>query len=246
MRYDIGRRPVNAQSGMGVRFTPNQLAEMHGSPQYSTSPQQQQQQQQPLNSSQPQPQVWCSCVGTWMILYLILVSTCLTLPLRWAAHYRTTQHWGRHGFDPVHYGFLLCYLKHNICLVKKTYWYRGPHSCNISLSLCHIYWTHTRPFKGPLSGTTRVSRYQKGKTSLDSTETRDSEWQWHQLGYKQVCTSLQTDNHASTPPLSFFTKFFTGRMPFLSPNRQHQSTEGSIYCTEEVGYQLVGFCEPST
>ena len=94
MRYDIGRRPVNAQSGMGVRFTPNQLAEMHGSPQYSTSPQQQ---QQPLNSSQPQPQVWCSCVGTWMILYLILVSTCLTLPLRWAAHYRTTQHWGLMG-----------------------------------------------------------------------------------------------------------------------------------------------------
>ena len=35
---------------------------------------------------------------------------------------------------------------------------------------------------GPLSGTTRVSRYQKGKTSLDFTEARDSEWQWHQLG----------------------------------------------------------------
>jgi len=48
-----------------------------------------------------------------------------------------------------------------------------------------------------------VSRYQKGKTNLDSTEARDSEWQWHQLGYMQVRTSLQTDNHASTPPLSF-------------------------------------------
>jgi len=34
----------------------------------------------------------------------------------------------------------------------------------------------------------------------------------------------QTDNHASTPPLSFFT----GRMPFLLPNQQHQSTEGKI------------------
>jgi len=32
---------------------------------------------------------------------------------------------------------------------------------------------------------------------------RDSEWQWHQLGCMQLCTSLQTDNHASTPPLSF-------------------------------------------
>jgi len=48
-----------------------------------------------------------------------------------------------------------------------------------------------------------VSRYQKGKTNLDFTEARDSEWQWHQLGHVQVCTSLQTDNQASTPPLSF-------------------------------------------
>jgi len=41
-----------------------------------------------------------------------------------------------------------------------------------------------------------VSRYQKGKTKLDFTEARDSEWQWHQLEHMQVCTSLQTDNHA--------------------------------------------------
>ena len=64
------------------------------------------------------------------------------------------------------------------------------------------YYTHT--FNGPLSGTTRVSRYQKGKTNLDFTEARDSEWQWHQLDHMQVCTSLQTDNHTSTPPLSFY------------------------------------------
>jgi len=43
---------------------------------------------------------------------------------------------------------------------------------------------------------------QKGKTNLDFTEARDSEWQWHQLGHMQVCTSLQTDNHTST------TQFF--------------------------------------
>ena len=65
------------------------------------------------------------------------------------------------------------------------------------------YLSHTHPFNGRLSGTTRVSRDQKGKTNLDFTEARDSEWQWHQLGHMQVCTSLQTDNHASTPPLSF-------------------------------------------
>jgi len=48
-----------------------------------------------------------------------------------------------------------------------------------------------------------VSQYQKVKTNLDFTEARDSEWQWYQLGRMQVCTSLQTDNYASTPPLSF-------------------------------------------
>jgi len=53
--------------------------------------------------------------------------------------------------------------------------------------------THTRPFNGPFSGTTQVSQYQKGKTNLDFTEARDSEWQWHQLGHMSVCTSLQTD-----------------------------------------------------
>jgi len=31
-----------------------------------------------------------------------------------------------------------------------------------------------------------------------------------------------THNHASTPPL----KFFTDRMPFLLPSQQRQSTEG--------------------
>ena len=77
-----------------------------------------------------------------------------------------------------------------------------------SSTTCRSSWsidihTYKHPFNGPLSGTIRVSRYRKGKTSQDFTEASDSEWQWHQLGHMQVCTSLQTDNHASTPPLSF-------------------------------------------
>jgi len=63
--------------------------------------------------------------------------------------------------------------------------------------------THTHPFNSPFSGTTQVSQYQIDKTNLDLTEARDSEWQWHQLGRMQICTSLQTDNHANTSPLSF-------------------------------------------
>jgi len=52
-------------------------------------------------------------------------------------------------------------------------------------------------FNGSFSGTTEVSRYQKGKTSLDFTGARDSEFQWHQLGHMQVCTSLQTTTPAT-------------------------------------------------
>jgi len=78
------------------------------------------------------------------------------------------------------------------------------------------------PFNGPLSGTTLVSWYQKGKTNLDFTKARGSEWQWYQVGHTQVYNSLQTDNHAHTPPLSFFS----GRMLFQPPNQQCQSIEG--------------------
>ena len=64
---------------------------------------------------------------------------------------------------------------------------------------------------------------QKGKTNLDFTEARDSGWQWHQLGHMQICTSLRTDTPAPT------IQIFTGRMPFLPPNQQRQSTEGNNY-----------------
>ena len=88
-------------------------------------------------------------------------------------------------------------------------------------AIIYCFKTHTHTFNGPFSGTTRVSRYQKGKTNLDLTEVRDSEWQWHQLGHMQVCTLLQTDNHASTPPLVFYR-------PDALPNQQRQSTKGKI------------------
>jgi len=53
--------------------------------------------------------------------------------------------------------------------------------------------------------TTTISTPFNGLFSnLDFTGARDSEWQWHQLGHMQVCTSLQTDNHANTPPLVFY------------------------------------------
>ena len=88
----------------------------------------------------------------------------------------------------------------------------------VFLTLTHTHThTHTHTFNGPFFGTTQVSRYQKGKTNLDFSEARDSEWPWHQLGHMQVCTTLQTDNHASTPPLSFFRRdTFPATQPTVS------------------------------
>jgi len=65
-----------------------------------------------------------------------------------------------------------------------------------------------------------VSRYQKGKTNLDFTEARDSKWQWHQL-----CKSAPHSRQITTPAPHH--SVFTGRMLFLQPNQQRQSTEGN-------------------
>jgi len=46
------------------------------------------------------------------------------------------------------------------------------------------------------SGTTQVSQYQKGKTNLDFTEARDSEWQWRQLG---ICKSAPRSRQITMP-----------------------------------------------
>ena len=90
--------------------------------------------------------------------------------------------------------------------------------------------TQQHPFNGPLSRTTRVSRYRKGKTNLDFTEARDSEWQWHQLGHMQVCTSLQTDNHASTPPLSFLQ----AGCPSCHPTSSVKALKAMVYPKMDV------------
>jgi len=80
------------------------------------------------------------------------------------------------------------------------------------------------------------SKIQIGFTFL--VQATDSGWQWHQLGHMQVCTSLQTTTPAPHHSV------FTGRMPFLLPNQQRQSTEGTS--TEgttsreiEIGFKTV-------
>ena len=59
------------------------------------------------------------------------------------------------------------------------------------------------PFNSLSPRTTWVSRHQKGKPFWILLEQEMMRWQWHQLDHMQIiCTSLQTDNHASTPPLT--------------------------------------------
>ena len=105
----------------------------------------------------------------------------------------------------------------------------------LKLITCHTFWslytikhTHTHLtalFPGlPRSASEQVSRYQKGKTNLDFSEARDSKWQWHQLGYMRL--HLAPDRQPHQHPT---TLFFTGRIPFLPPNQQCQSTERKLY-----------------
>ena len=134
-----------------------------------------------------------------------------------------------------------------VCAANRSWVGRRPHCqrnthdtlhhrhLNCRISETH---THSHTFNGPFSWTTRVSRYQKGKTDLDFTEARDTEWQWHQLGHMQVCISLQTDNHASrpTPPL----RFLQAGCPSCRPTYSARALKAKSI---EVSQKLVGiFC----
>jgi len=80
-----------------------------------------------------------------------------------------------------------------------------------------------------------VSRYQKGKTNLDFTGARDSEWQWNPLGHMQVCTSHQTDNHASTPPFSFLQ----AGCPSCRPTNSVKALKAVAYITHAPYFHSV-------
>jgi len=87
----------------------------------------------------------------------------------------------------------------------------------------YYYYLLLHLFSGLFSGTAWLSWHQKGKPFWSLLEQEMMGWQWHQLDHMQIiCTSLQTDNHASsTSPLSFYRPD-----ALLPPNQQHQSTEG--------------------
>jgi len=85
------------------------------------------------------------------------------------------------------------------------------------LSYAH---THTHPFNSPLSGTTQVVRYLKGKTNLDFTEARDSEWQLHQLDHIWAHNEL---HQTAYPVVRVIQKFFKLSKSNNGKHKQHTS-----------------------
>jgi len=79
---------------------------------------------------------------------------------------------------------------------------------------------------------------QKGKTNLDFNEARDSEWQWHQLGHMPVSPR----SRQITTPAPHHS-VFTGRMPFLPPNQQRQSTEGRFLFPNYLNFHWTDFTQ---
>jgi len=81
-----------------------------------------------------------------------------------------------------------------ICITWTTRMYHQFYWLNILLHL----------FNSLFSRTTWVSRHQKGKPFWILMKQEMTGWQSHQLDHMHIiCNSLQTDNHASTSPLSF-------------------------------------------
>ena len=95
---------------------------------------------------------------------------------------------------------------------------------------------HTHPFNGPLSGTTQLSQYQKGKTNLDVKQETVSGSGIHWA----ICKSAPRCRQITMP--APHRQFFTVRMPFLPPNQQHQSSEGTAKHYTTLKNSRLSYC----
>jgi len=55
--------------------------------------------------------------------------------------------------------------------------------------------------------------------------------QWHHRSHMQVCTSLQTDNHARTPPLSFYRP---DALPATQPTASKQWRQNNLMISRNI------------
>jgi len=82
-----------------------------------------------------------------------------------------------------------------------------------------------------MSGSTRVSRYQKSKTKKVKTNLDLLEQEI--VSGSGICWAIcKSAPHSRQPRQHPTTQFFTSRMPFLPHNQQRQSAEANTkYCT---------------
>jgi len=123
---------------------------------------------------------------------------------------------------------------HNTCLSPA---YNHPQLCSLKAMLQITQKSSQQPHKHTditvlrpswiLSGTTWVSWHQKCKTrKVKPVWIYRSKRQWVAVASVGPYANLHLDPDMQ-PCQHPTTQFFTGRMPFLPPNQQRQSTEGS-------------------
>jgi len=89
--------------------------------------------------------------------------------------------------------------------------------------------THTHPFNGPFSGSTRVSRYQKGKTNLDFTEARDSGIRW------AICKSAPRSRQITTSA-PHHSSFLQAGCPSCQPTNSIKALK-ALSTTQRSGHK---------
>jgi len=101
------------------------------------------------------------------------------------------------------------------------------------LSYTVHYYKTVYPFNGLFSRTTWVSWHQKGKPFWILMKQEMMSWQCWTICkssapcFRQIITLVP---HQSV---------FTGRMPFLPPNQQHQSTEGTCQIINMTRFNIL-------
>ena len=80
---------------------------------------------------------------------------------------------------------------------------------------------HTHPFNSPLSGSTRVSQYQKGKTDLDFTGARDSGISW------AICKSASRSRQITTPA-PHYSSFLQAGCPSCHPTNSFKALKAQM------------------
>jgi len=108
--------------------------------------------------------------------------------------------------------------------------YNSVHHLSYFLNNNYYYYYYYHHFMATwtLSGTTWVSWYQKGKTR----KVKPICIYWSKRYWVAVASAGQYANlHLTSdrkPCQNSTTQVFTGQMPFMPPDQQHQSTEGKF------------------